>query len=91
MSRTRPPTRKSPLGRPTLGVDVGGVLIDRVAEGSDTSFFGDRPLETPAVPDAVGTIARLAAAQAVLAGPERKNRIMSEAEELIRARLTSLL
>jgi len=46
---------------PVLGVDVGGVLIDRVAEGSDTSFFGDRPLETPAVPDAVETIARLAA------------------------------
>ncbi len=53
--------RRSPVVPPTLGVDVGGVLIDRVAEGSDTSFFGDRPLETPAVPDAVETIARLAA------------------------------
>src|SRR4051794_36068216 len=61
MSRTRRSTTRSPLNRPTLGVDVGGVLIDRVAEGSDTSFFGDRPLETPAVPQAVETIARLAA------------------------------
>lgn len=46
---------------PVLGVDVGGVLIDRVGEGSDTSFFGDRPLETPAVPFAVESLAALAA------------------------------
>src|SRR3954465_8150001 len=57
--RTRTSRRSTPP--PVLGVDVGGVLIDRVAEGSDPSFFGDRPLETPAVPDAVATIARLAA------------------------------
>jgi hypothetical protein len=44
---------------PVLGVDIGGVLIDRVAEDSDTSFFGDRPMETPAVADAVETLARL--------------------------------
>ena len=25
---------------PVLGVDVGGVLVDRVAEDSDASFFG---------------------------------------------------
>jgi hypothetical protein len=37
------------------------VLIDRVGEDSDTSFFGDRPLETPAVPSAVETLAALAA------------------------------
>lgn len=34
---------------PTLGIDVGGVLVDRVAEGEDTSFFGNRPMETPPV------------------------------------------
>jgi hypothetical protein len=40
-----------------LGVDVGGVLIDRVtADGSDTSFFSDRFLETPAVPGAFDTL-----------------------------------
>lgn len=44
---------------PVLGVDIGGVLIDRVGENSDTSFFGDRPLETPAVPGAVEALARL--------------------------------
>lgn len=43
-----------------LGVDVGGVLVDRIrADGSDTSFFSDRFLETPAVPDAFDTLLRL--------------------------------
>lgn len=43
-----------------LGVDVGGVLIDRIrADGSDTSFFSDRFLETPAVEGAFETLARL--------------------------------
>ena len=42
-----------------LGIDVGGVLVDRVAEGSDTSFFGDRPTDTPAVPGAFESVARL--------------------------------
>src|SRR5687767_13287048 len=42
-----------------LGIDVGGVIIDRVADGSDTSFFGDQYLLTPAVPDAFATIAAL--------------------------------
>ena len=32
-----------------LGVDIGGVLIDRVAKGADTSFFADNFLETPEV------------------------------------------
>ncbi len=45
--------------RPVLGIDVGGVLVDRVAEGSDTSFFGDRPMDTPAVPYALEAIAEL--------------------------------
>ena len=32
-----------------LGVDVGGVIIDRVDPTADTSFFSDNYLETPAV------------------------------------------
>jgi hypothetical protein len=44
-----PAVRHVPEGAPTLGVDVGGVIIDRVAEGSDTSFFGSQPLLTPSV------------------------------------------
>jgi hypothetical protein len=47
-----------------LGVDVGGVLVDRIrADGSDTSFFSDRFLETPAVADGFTTLARLAEAR----------------------------
>lgn len=43
-----------------LGVDVGGVLVDRIkADGSDTSFFSDRFLETPAVAGAFEILARL--------------------------------
>jgi hypothetical protein len=42
-----------------LGVDIGGVLIDRVADGTDTSFFSNRYLETPAVVDGFATLARL--------------------------------
>jgi len=43
-----------------LGVDVGGVLVDRIrADGSDTSFFSDRFLETPAVEGAFDTLMRL--------------------------------
>lgn len=45
----------------TLGVDIGGVIIGRVNEGTDTSFFADRYLETPAVPGAVAALARLSA------------------------------
>lgn len=44
---------------PVLGIDVGGVLVDRVAGGSDTSFFGDRPMDTPAVPGALEAVAEL--------------------------------
>ncbi|MGC1184369.1 MAG: hypothetical protein WBA31_04350 [Candidatus Dormiibacterota bacterium] len=35
-----------------LGVDVGGVIIDRASEDSDTSFFGENYLLTPPVPGA---------------------------------------
>lgn len=45
-----------------LGLDVGGVLTDRVAATSDTSFFGDRPMETPAVPGALKAVRALSAA-----------------------------
>lgn len=48
-----------PTRVPVLGVDVGGVLVDRVAEGSDTSFFGDRPMDTPAVAGALEAVAEL--------------------------------
>lgn len=42
-----------------LGVYVGGVLVDRIrADGSDTSFFSDRFLETPAVAGAFDTLVR---------------------------------
>ena len=46
---------------PVLGLDVGGVLVDRVAEGSDTSFFGGRPMDTPAVAGALEAIPQLVA------------------------------
>ncbi len=38
---------------------MGGVIVDLVGHDSDTSFFGSRPLETPAVPDAFDAIAAL--------------------------------
>lgn len=45
---------------PALGVDVGGVIIDRIATGEDTSFFGSQPLLTPAVDGVFETLALLA-------------------------------
>ena len=33
----------------SLGVDIGGVIIDRVNDITDTSFFGDNYLQTRAV------------------------------------------
>lgn len=33
-----------------LGVDIGGVIIDRINDVTDTSFFGGNYLETTAVP-----------------------------------------
>ena len=47
----------------TLGVDVGGVIIDRVNDKTDTSFFGDNYLRTTAVPGAFEGLARLNAAR----------------------------
>ena len=70
------------LARPVLGLDVGGVIVDRTGEESDTSFFGDRPMDTPAVPGAFEAIA------ALTAGPfEGRVHVVSKAGPKI-ARLT---
>lgn len=55
----QPPNGHPRRRPPVLGIDVGGVLVDRVAEQSDTSFFGDRPMETPVVPGAFDAIREL--------------------------------
>jgi hypothetical protein len=46
---------------PVLGVDIGGVLIQRAADDDDTSFFGARPMDTPPVAGAFEALAELAA------------------------------
>jgi hypothetical protein len=46
--------------RPTLGVDVGGVIVTLTGREEDTSFFGTRPLETPAVEGVFDALAALA-------------------------------
>src|SRR5690606_16593753 len=43
------------------GFDIGGVIIDRVNNDTDTSFSGDRYLETTAVPGALETLKELCA------------------------------
>jgi hypothetical protein len=42
-----------------LGVDIGGVIIDPVNDGMDTSFFGDNFLRTTAVPGAFEVLRKL--------------------------------
>lgn len=44
-----------------LGVDIGGVVMDRVNDNADTSFFSDRYLETTATPGVIEALARLVA------------------------------
>ena len=44
-----------------LGVDIGGVVIERASQRGDTSFSGDRYLETPAIAGVVEALARLTA------------------------------
>jgi len=44
---------------PILGVDIGGVIVALVGRDEDTSFFGTRPLETPAVADVFDSLAAL--------------------------------
>lgn len=46
----------------TLGVDIGGVIIDRVDARSDTSFFGANYLSTPPVTGCFDALARLSVA-----------------------------
>lgn len=42
-----------------LGVDIGGVIIERTDESDDTSFWGDNFLQTPAVSGAFEAIREL--------------------------------
>jgi len=42
-----------------LGIDIGGVVIDRVNDVADTSFVGGRHLETAAVPGTIEALSRL--------------------------------
>ncbi len=52
--------RKYPVaGGEVLGIDVGGVIIDRINDNTDTSFFGDNYLATTAVPGVFSAIRRL--------------------------------
>jgi hypothetical protein len=44
------------LSNDILGVDIGGVIIDRVNDDADTSFFSENYLRTTAVPDAFEVI-----------------------------------
>jgi hypothetical protein len=48
-----------PHRTPVLGLDVGGVIVDRAHHGTDTSFFGNQPMATPAVPGAFDAISEL--------------------------------
>lgn len=43
----------------SVGIDIGGVIIDRVNDGTDTSFFGDNFLATTAVPGAFEAIEQI--------------------------------
>ena len=45
--------------REGLGIDIGGVIIARVGRDSDTSFFSEKYLDTPAMPGAFEVIRRL--------------------------------
>ncbi|MFD0774877.1 hypothetical protein ACFQZ2_13135 [Streptomonospora algeriensis] len=55
------PDRTGAAARPpVLGVDIGGVLIHRLSDDQDTSFFGDTPMRTPAVDGAFEALAELA-------------------------------
>lgn len=50
------------MGKETLGIDIGGVIIDRVKnDGTDTSFFTDNYLKTSAMPGAFDAISSLVA------------------------------
>ena len=44
-----------------IGIDVGGVIMDRANDDTDTSFFSDNYLRTTTAPGAIEAIARLVA------------------------------
>ncbi len=46
-------------GPETLGVDIGGVVISRASERTDTSFFRENYLETPPVAGVFEAVGRL--------------------------------
>lgn len=54
-------TRLTADRQPLLGLDIGGVIVSKATRNSDTSFFGDRPMDTPPVPGAVAAISAMAA------------------------------
>ena len=43
----------------TIGIDVGGVIIDRANDNTDTSFFSGNYLQSRPVEGAIEAIARL--------------------------------
>lgn len=45
---------------PTIGLDVGGVLLDRSIGADEASFFGNRPMDTPVMPGALEAVRALA-------------------------------
>lgn len=65
IGQQRPGQARSPYrgpGRtrpPTLGVDVGGVIVALAGRDEDTSFFGSQPLRTPAVAGVFDALAAL--------------------------------
>lgn len=46
-----------------LGVDIGGVIIDRVNDGTDTSFFSQNYLRTTPVPKVFEALHKLVASR----------------------------
>lgn len=48
--------------KPIIGIDIGGVIISRTNDGTDTSFFGANYLKSAAVAGAYGHIANIAKA-----------------------------
>lgn len=54
-------TTKNKHTTEALGVDIGGVVMDRINDNTDTSFFSDRYLETTATPGVMAALARLVA------------------------------
>ena len=54
-------TKLASPGPGVLGLDIGGVIIDRANDARDTSFFGGRYLDATPVPGAIEAIAGRAA------------------------------